>query len=291
MASPQTLDDVRRVAAAGALGVIGVDGAALERRDRGFDEARFVERVGVDRHLHVHLVRHREAAVDRRRRRAPVLVQLEPHGAGGDLLLQRRLGQARVALAEEAEVHREGLRRLQHAVDVPGSRRAGGGVGAGGRTGAAADHGGHAGHQRLFDLLRADEMDVGVDAAGGDDHAFAGDDLGAGADDDIDRRLDVGVARLADRGDAAVLDADIGLDDAPVVDDQRVGDDRVGTVLGHALALAHAVADHLAAAEFHFLAVMRVSPFPLRSTARCRRAARGRRWWGRTFPHTPGVRS
>ena len=38
--------------------------------------------------------------------------------------------------------------------------------------------------ERLVDLLRTDEMDVRVDAAGGDDHAFAGDDLGARADDD-----------------------------------------------------------------------------------------------------------
>ena len=37
-------------------------------------------------------------------------------------------------------------------------------------------------HQRVVDLLRADEMDVRVDAARGDDQAFAGDDLGAGAD-------------------------------------------------------------------------------------------------------------
>jgi len=34
-------------------------------------------------------------------------------------------------------------------------------------------------HQRFFDLLRADEVDVAVDAACGDDHAFASDDFGA----------------------------------------------------------------------------------------------------------------
>ena len=67
--------------------------------------------------------------------------------------------------------------------------------------------------------------------------------------------LHVGVAGLAERGDAAVLDRDVGLDDAPVVDDERVGDDRVGDLGRDALALAHAVADHLAAAELHFLAV------------------------------------
>ena len=77
-----------------------------------------------------------------------------------------------------------------------------------------------------------------------------------GPDDDVDARLDVRVAGLADAGDAAVADADVGLDDARVVDDQRVGDDGVDGALGAAgLALAHAVADHLAAAELHLLAV------------------------------------
>ncbi len=53
-----------------------------------------------------------------------------------------------------------------------------------------------------------------------------------------------------------VLQADVGLHDTPVIDDQRVGDDGVDCPLGPAaLALAHAVADHLAAAELHLLAV------------------------------------
>ena len=127
------------------------------------------------------------------------------------------------------------------------------------RPGAAAEHGGDAGHLRFFDLLRADEVNVAVDAAGGDDHAFAGDDLGARPDDDVHARLHVRIAGLADGGDAAALDADVGLDDAPVVDDGRVGDDAVaGLVRPGAvddLALSHAVADGLAAAELDLLAV------------------------------------
>ena len=98
-----------------------------------------------------------------------------------------------------------------------------------------------------------------VDAAGGDDLALAGDRLGARADDDVDARLDVGIAGLADADDAAVPEADVGLHDAPMVEDQRVGDDGVdGALRARALALAHAVADHLAAAELHLLAVDRV---------------------------------
>ena len=53
-------------------------------------------------------------------------------------------------------------------------------------------------HQRVLDLLRADEMDVAVEAAGGEDLALARDDVGAGPDDDGDAGLDVGIAGLAD---------------------------------------------------------------------------------------------
>ena len=215
----------------------------------------FVERVGVDHHLHVVVVGDRQAAIDRGRRGAPVLVQLERTGAGLDHFL-KRLRARSVALAGEAEVHRKGIGRLDHAREMERTGRAGGGVGAGGGAGAAAEHRGDAGHQRVLHLLRADEMDVAVEAAGGEDLAFAGDDLGAGADDDGDARLDVGIAGLADRGDAAVLEADVGFDDAPVVEDQRIGDDGVGGALAVGdLRLAHAVADHLAAAELHLLAV------------------------------------
>ncbi len=101
-------------------------------------------------------------------------------------------------------------------------------------------------------------MDVRIDAAGGDDAAFAGDRLGSGADHDVDTRLDVRVAGLADAADTAIADADIGLDDPPMVEDHGVGDDGVDRTLGAApLALAHAVANDLAAAELDFLAVDR----------------------------------
>ena len=99
-------------------------------------------------------------------------------------------------------------------------------------------------------------MDVGVEAAGGEDFAFARDDLGARADDDGDAGLDVRIAGLADGENVAVLDADVGLHDPPMVEDQRIGDDGVDRALPVGdLRLPHAVADHLAAAEFHLLAV------------------------------------
>src|SRR5882762_6087045 len=74
-------------------------------------------------------------------------------------------------------------------------------------------------HQRMLDLLRADEMDVAVESARGEDFALARDHVSAGADDDGHIGLDVGIARLADRADVSFLDRDIGLHDPPVIDD------------------------------------------------------------------------
>ena len=99
-------------------------------------------------------------------------------------------------------------------------------------------------------------MDVRIEAAGGEDLAFARDHFGAGADNDGDAGLDVRIAGLADRRDEPVLQADVGFDDPPMVEDDGVGDDRVdGAARVRGLRLAHAVADHLAAAELHLLAV------------------------------------
>jgi hypothetical protein len=250
--------DVRRMTTAGALGVEGAQGAAARGSDGVLDEAALVERVAVDGHLGVRRLGDRQAGVDRARRRAPVLVQLQSDGPGLDLLHQG-LGPARIALAQEAQVHGQRVGGLEHAAQVGGARRAGGGKGAGGRTGAPTQHGGDAGGQCLVDLLRADEVDVAVDAACGDDQALGGNDLGAGADDDVDARHDIGVAGLADGRDAAAAQADVGLDDAPVVDDERIGDHAVHGVAGagavRPLALAHAIAYGLAAAELDLFAM------------------------------------
>ena len=126
-------------------------------------------------------------------------MQLQAAGAGANLLLQRA-GQTAVALAEKAEIDREAFGGLQHPLQVPGAGRAGGGVGAGRRAGAAAEQRRQTGGDGGLDQLRADEVHVAVDAAGGDDQVLAGDDLGAGADDQlrIDARLDQRIAGLAD---------------------------------------------------------------------------------------------
>ena len=79
-------DDVGCVPAAGTLGVIGVDAAAVDRGQGVLDEARLVEGVGVQVDLYARRVGDRQAGVDRGGRRAPVLVQLESRCAAAQLL-------------------------------------------------------------------------------------------------------------------------------------------------------------------------------------------------------------
>ncbi|MNP02599.1 hypothetical protein D3C76_944570 [compost metagenome] len=244
------------MAAASALGVEGMDGAVTDGRQGVFDATGLVEGVGVDRHLDVHLLGHAQATVDGRRGRAPVLVQLQAHGTGGDLLAQR-LGARRIAFAQQADVDRQAVGRLEHARQVPRPGRAGGGIGAGGRPRAAANEGGYAAGECLLHLLRADEMDVRIDTAGRDDLAFSSNHFGTRANRYSDTRLHIGVAGLANRGNAPVLDADVGLDDPPVVDDQRVGQHQVHGLSRQHLALPHAVTDDLATAKLDLFAIHR----------------------------------
>ena len=139
---------------------------------------------------------------------------------------------------------------------MPRAGGAGGGKRAGGGACAAADHGGDAATQSFFNLLWANEMDVGIQTAGCDDVALAADDFSARADDDVDAGLRVGVAGFADRHNAAILEANVCFDDAPVVNDQGIGEHGVdGTFCSRALRLCHSVANGFAAAEFHFFAI------------------------------------
>ncbi len=102
----------------------------------------------------------------------------------------------------------------------------GGGLAALGRARPTADECGDPVRQGLVHDLRADEVDVTVDGAGGDDLAVARDDLGARPDDEVgvDAVHRVGVAGLAQRDDATVADPEVRLDDPPVVEDDDAGD-------------------------------------------------------------------
>lgn len=105
-----------------------------------------------------------------------------------------------------------------------------------------------------------------VHATRRDDLALARDDVRAAADDHALGHAvhDVRVARLADARYDARLDADVGLVDARVVDDEGVGDDEVEAVgVGAPAHLPHALAQRLAAPELALVAVRRQVPLDL----------------------------
>ena len=168
---------------------IGVDRAALERGDRVLDEARLVQRVGVDRDLHVVLVGDASGSS-----RSPPASCPSPRAASG------RMAPASICSSQRA---RAGWRcpcrgsRGSSATRRPPAACARCSTGPGVQVVALVPVAGPVPppiivvtprHQRVVDLLRADEVDVRVDAAGGDDAALAGDDLGARADHDGRRR-------------------------------------------------------------------------------------------------------
>ena len=83
------LDDIGRVAAACPFGMEGMDRAPPDRGQRVFDKAAFVQRIGMDHHLNIHRIGHRQAAVDGGGGGSPILVQFQAGGPGADLFLKR----------------------------------------------------------------------------------------------------------------------------------------------------------------------------------------------------------
>ena len=98
-------------------------------------------------------------------------------------------------------------------------------------------------------------MDVGIDAAGGDYLTFGGNNLRRRANGDSDVRLDIGITRFADCDNTPLFDTNVGFDDPPVIDDQRIGQHQIDTVVSEHLSLAHTVTDDLPAAELDLFAV------------------------------------
>jgi hypothetical protein len=106
--------------------------------------------------------------------------------------------------------------------------------------------------------LAADKQnEYAINAASRQNLTFPGDNFGAGANDDIDTLLRIGIAGFADACNATVFDTEIRFNNAPVIDDECVGDHQIHRHRGINPALPHAVADDLAATEFDFITVNR----------------------------------
>ncbi len=86
-----------------------MDRAPFESSKRIFNKARFIERVGMDCHLHIKPVRDSKAIVDRGRGRSPILMQFQTARTSKHHFLQCAW-QGCIALAKHAEIHRHAVK-------------------------------------------------------------------------------------------------------------------------------------------------------------------------------------
>jgi hypothetical protein len=209
--------------------------------------------------LDIKFIGNAKASVDCRGSRPPILVQFQTDCPRSNLLPQG-LGRRAVAFAKKTEIHRILLGGLEHPMDVPMSGCARRGVSTGRRAGSSSDHRCDPAGDRMFDLLRADEVDMGVQAAGGDDAALAGYDLGRRTDNHCYSILNKGISGVPDPRDTTFLDSDVAFNDAlNGVKDKRVGNHQIeGFRVGGERRLTHAVANDFASAKFDFAAVSAV---------------------------------
>mmetsp|Transcript_86435 Transcript_86435/g.241858 ORF Transcript_86435/g.241858 Transcript_86435/m.241858 type:complete len:224 (-) Transcript_86435:1136-1807(-) len=215
------------MASAGTFCVVGVDGPAAESCDGVVNIARLVQRVRVDRDGDVVLVRKGERRVNGGGRGAPVLMELETSRASFEHFQQTTTGVRRVPLARKTEVQRQVVSGAKHHLDLRrrwcASRRIGTCRGAG----ASAVHGREARRHGLLGELRADEVDVRVEASRGNDELLASDGLGGHPDDHTWRYAvhHVWVPCLSDTDDTVALDTNVGLNDASLcIQNQRIRD-------------------------------------------------------------------
>src|SRR5262245_21392164 len=99
-------------------------------------------------------------------------------------------------------------------------------------------------------------MDMDVDPPGRDDLAFSNDDLRSWSNNYGHFWLDVRITCFTYSGDPSVLDTEIGLDNSPVVENERISDYRVDcSFVTRTLRLPHAVANNFPAAELRLFTI------------------------------------
>ena len=111
-----------------------------------------------------------------------------------------------------------------------------------------------------MNLLRRDEVNVGVNPASGEDHPLTRNRLRRHANDEIigHSRHHVGVARFTDASDATILDTDICLPNASPINNKRVSNNAIQRpFVRHSGRLTHAIPQDLAAAEDTLISIDR----------------------------------
>ena len=163
--------------------------------------------------------------------------------------------QAGITFTQKAKIHGHILSCLEHFLDIPRSWCAGCGIGAGGRAGAATNHHCNAGHQGFIYLLRANKMDVCIDASGGKNLSFAGNHLGSRTNKDGNTILNIGIACFADGLNPAFFDGNICFDNAPVVQNQCVSNHQIRCIGTTELTLPHSIPNDFTTTKLNLVTI------------------------------------
>ena len=253
------LQQVGSMSATCALGVVGVDGAAIDSGDSILYITTLVEGVGVDGHLYIMVVGHLQRGTYCGRSRAPILVNLQAAGSRLDLLNKRFLARA-VTLAQETYIYRQTLGRLQHGLDVPATRGDGSAVTAVAWPYTATKQRCYTVAQGCIGLLWRDEVNVAIDSSRCEDKVLTRDSIGGCTCDHVGRYAlhDIGVTRTANASYATIFHTHVCLYYAQHgVYYCHVGNNQVkrAFVRGYSVRKAHTVTQSLASAIHHLVAV------------------------------------
>ena len=248
------------MATARTLGVIGVNRTAIDGCDGILDVTTLIECIGVDGHLHIMSLGNVERRTNSSWCRAPVLMNLKTARARSELLLDGLLHGA-VALAQKAKIHGEVFYCFEHHLNIPHSGCYGCTIGAIRGAYTTTDKRSDSVTQCCICLLRRDVVHVAVDTSGRKDEVLARDGIGSRTRNQrgIDTRHNIGVTRLSDACDTAILDTHIGLDNAQHgVEDCHIGNNHIESTClrGNGVGQCHAVAQSLASAIDHLIAIV-----------------------------------
>ncbi len=213
----------------------------------------------MDRHLYIVSLRYIHSTVYRLHRRAPVLVYLQSAHTRLNLFFNRLRTRA-VSLTQQRNIHGHRLYRLEHHLYAPYARGDGCAVGAVRGSYAAANECGYTIAQRCLRLLWRDEVNVTVNACCSKYQMFTRDGIRRRSRNEvgIDTIHRVGVARATYARNQAILDAHIRLYNAQQrVYNRHIGDDQIQRtrLRGHRICKPHTVAQRLAAAIYHLVAI------------------------------------
>jgi len=251
-------DDIRCMSSACTFCMICMDRSSANSCKCIFHTAAFIQSICMNGNLYIILICNIQAVIDNCRCCTPVFMDLQSHGTGFYLLDQRSFIRA-VSFSKESKVHRIFFCCFQHHTKIPWARCTGSCIGSVCRACSSSDHGCNTAVQCTVDLLRTDEMDMGINTTGCNDHSFSCQCL-CGCSDSHSRCHpihDIRVSRFTDSCDLSIFDSDICLDDSCGIHDQGIGDNKIQITVTAAgfYRLSHSVTNSFTAAEFYFIAI------------------------------------